>query len=81
MRTLVRSSSQFPPIMLQNAAWSPDGKRLVAEGWGGVSDNGLYILNIETGDVRLVATGSGADYNLRWDDNETISFDVGSGGL
>jgi Tol biopolymer transport system component len=59
---------------MTNPAWSPDGTEIAFSGTdGGVSD--LYVLNLETREVRQLTNDRYADLQPTWSpDGETIAF-------
>lgn len=60
-------------------AWSPDGTRIAFSGLtGGISD--LYVLNLETGDVRQLTNDRYADLQPTWSpDGSTLAFTTDRG--
>jgi len=59
---------------MKNPAWSPDGSRIAFTGTdGGISD--LYVLNLETREVRQLTNDRYADLQPTWSpDGETLAF-------
>src|SRR2546425_9292979 len=69
-----------PELPLYDAAWSPDGSRLVALGWGVGGGPAVYFIDASTGDARPITVDRAPKLRPAWSpDGEEIVLELSVG--
>lgn len=66
---------QLAVIPYDNPMWSPDGRRFAVRFWHAGRDNGMFIVDITTGEVRSIRTWVDSGGDLAWSpDGNRVAF-------